>query len=137
MTKKIVTRIDDNGIIREYSIDEDNGLLKEYNKAKVDGGGLRKNGGKLRTDLIPMSSLRSLSRVLGKGAEKYDDNNWRRGMKWSTVQGCLFRHLMKWIDGEDIDDESGLNHMDHVMANVAFLVEYIERYPEGDDRFKE
>ena len=75
MTKKIVTRIDDNGLIREYTIDEDNGLLKECEKVKVDGGGLRKNDGKLRTDLIPMSSLRSLSRVLGKGAEKYDDNN--------------------------------------------------------------
>ena len=105
-------------------------------KVKIDGGGLRKNGGKLRTDLIPMSSLRSLSRVLGKGAEKYADNNWRRGMNWSTVQASLLRHLMLWIDGEDIDDESGLNHMDHVMANVAFLVEYIEVYPEGDDRFK-
>ena len=109
------------------------GLVEQV---KLDGGGLRKNEGKLRTDLVPMSTLRSLARVLGKGAEKYEDNNWRRGMKWSTVQASLLRHLMLWIDGEDIDQESGLNHMDHIMANVAFLLEYIEIYPEGDDRFK-
>ena len=109
------------------------GLVEQV---KLDGGGLRKNEGKLRTDLVPMSTLRSLARVLGKGAEKYEDNNWRRGMKWSTVQASLLRHLMLWIDGEDIDQESGLNHMDHIMANVTFLLEYIEVYPEGDDRFK-
>ena len=109
------------------------GLVEQV---KLDGGGLRKNEGKLRTDLVPMSTLRSLARVLGKGAEKYEDYNWRRGLKWSTVQASLLRHLMLWIDGEDIDQESGLNHMDHIMANVAFLLEYIEIYPEGDDRFK-
>jgi len=105
-------------------------------KVKLDGGGLRKNDGKLRMDLVPMSSLRALARVLGKGCDKYEDNNWRRGMKWSIVQASLLRHLMLWIDGEDIDKESGLNHMDHVAANVAFLLEYIEVFPQGDDRFK-
>ncbi len=104
--------------------------------SNVDGGGLRYDAGKLRMDLVPMSTLRSLARVLGKGAEKYAPNNWRRGMEYSKVVACLLRHLSQWVDGEDIDQESGLNHLDHIMANAAFLVEYNDYYPEGDDRFK-
>lgn len=101
-----------------------------------DGKGSRLNNGKLRMELVPTSMRRALARVFGYGANKYEVNNWKRGMKYSTVLGCLHRHLAAWEDGEDIDVESGLNHMDHVAANVAMLIEYIDYYQQGDDRYK-
>lgn len=103
---------------------------------KVDGGGLRHNTGKLRMDLVPTTAMRALARVMGYGAKKYAPFNWARGMQYSIVIGCLLRHLTAWMDGEDNDPESGLSHLDHVIANVAFLIHYAEHYKAGDDRFK-
>lgn len=111
-----------------------NGRKIEKYTGKIDGGAQRFNEGKLRMELVPTSTMRSLARVMGYGANKYAPNNWKRGMDWSKVIGCLYRHLTAWQDGEDFDSESKLNHMDHVAANVAFLLEYIENFPQGDDR---
>lgn len=104
---------------------------------KVDGGGKRLNSGKLRMDLVPTTAIKALARVLGYGAAKYGtDGNWMRGMSWNIVIGCLYRHLVAFQEGEDNDPESGLSHLDHVIANAAFLVHYAEHYKAGDDRFK-
>ena len=102
----------------------------------VDGGGLRLNSGKLRVDLVPTSAVVALAQVLEVGAKKYADHNWARGMKWSNTYASLYRHLLKWLDGEDVDPESGLSHMAHVLCNAAFLVEYEKTCPHLDDRRK-
>lgn len=103
---------------------------------KVDGKGERKDDGKLPLDLVPVSTNTSLAKVLQVGAKKYARNNWRRGMSWSKVIACMERHLLKLKAGEDFDDESGLKHIEHVLANAAFLNEYYLTCPELDDRFK-
>ena len=101
------------------------------------GDGKRYNEGKLRMDLVPTSSIRSLARVLTYGAGKYAERNWESGMNFSIPYACLLRHLTAWYDGEDLDKESGLNHLDHVMANVAMLIHYVEKcYTELDNRPK-
>jgi hypothetical protein len=105
------------------------------NSYKVDGNAQRFNGGKLRMDLVPVSSINALARVLTYGAEKYDADNWRRGFKYSTPYGCLMRHLTAWQDGEDIDPESGLSHLDHAIANIAMLIEFERECPHLDDRW--
>ena len=40
-----------------------------------------------RFDLIPVGALAALARHYGAGAEKYDDNQWRKGYEWSK-SGC-------------------------------------------------
>lgn len=102
--------------------------------SKIDGGGLRYNTGKLPMELIPPSLLIALAEVLKKGAEKYEPRNWERGMDYSKCYACLLRHLLAWWGGEDLDKESGLHHLKHVACNTAFLLEYLESYPKGDDR---
>lgn len=108
----------------------------ESKKASVDGGGMRFNSGKLPINLIPTSAMYALADVLEYGATKYDDHNWRRGMKWSVPYSCAMRHLLKWFEGEERDEESGREHLSHVMANIAMLVEFSKTCPELDDRFK-
>ena len=98
------------------------------------GKGLRYNNGKPKYELIPQYSLRQFVDVLTKGAEKYEHRNWEKGMKWSTVIGSLKRHLAAFEMGEDYDQETGLLHTSHIMANAAFLTEYYKIYPQGDDR---
>lgn len=106
--------------------------MKEPNKQ--DGGGLRYNQGKLRLDLLPENALRDVAKVFTMGAEKYGDNNWRRGMRWNNVVASLERHLSAFKRGEDFDPESGLPHISHLVANGLFLGEYYTIYPQGDDR---
>jgi len=127
------------------------------------GNGLRYNISKNRLSLIPSDALEGLGNVLTYGANKYtytnfyDDNsnliktekgihesknrkvitganNWRLGMKWSTVIDSLERHLLAYKNGEDYDSESGCMHIDHILTNAAFLKTYYRIYPQGDDR---
>lgn len=102
----------------------------------VDGKGERKNDGKLPMHLIPVSSNMSIARVMAVGAAKYSPHNWRRGMSWSIVMGCLERHYNAFKAGQDIDEESGLRHIELLLCNVAFLNEYFYTCPELDDRYK-
>jgi hypothetical protein len=98
------------------------------------GEGLRFNQGKSRYDLIPAFAQEQYARVLTKGAEKYAERNWERGMPWSKVLASLERHLYAIKRGEDVDPETGLLHSAHVMTNAAFLTEYYKIFPQGDDR---
>ena len=99
-----------------------------------DGGGLRYNEGKPPMELIPPEALWAMAEVLGVGAKKYARRNWERGMSWGTVYACLFRHLLKWFQGQDRDEESGCSHLDHVLWNAMALVVYERRKIGTDDR---
>lgn len=96
--------------------------------------GLRFNEGKLRTDLVPNSAIKGLAKVLTLGAKKYAPRNWEKGMAWSTVTSSLKRHLLAFEQCEDFDPETGLLHVEHILTNAAFLVEFYKTYPQGDDR---
>lgn len=96
--------------------------------------GKKFDSGKLRMDLISSEAMRQLASVLGAGAEKYGDNNWRAGLKWSRVYAAVQRHLTSWNDGETCDPETGLNHLAHAMTGLHFLLEYAKTHAELDDR---
>ena len=96
--------------------------------------GLRYNEGKLRTDLVPAFAQKEYVKVLTKGAQKYAERNWEKGMPWSTILSSMKRHIAAIEAGEDFDHETGLYHAAHVMCNAAFLTEYYRIYPQGDDR---
>jgi hypothetical protein len=91
--------------------------------------------GKIRHDLIPPWVIDQLAQVYTYGAQKYDDDNWRKGLRWrKDVIGPLLRHLWKWIRGERLDDESNCHHLAMVLWNTCALMEY-ERCSIGiDDR---
>lgn len=98
----------------------------------ADGGGLRYNEGKPPLELVPPEVMWALAEVLAHGAKKYARRNWERGMSWASVYACLLRHLLKWFQGEEKDEESGLSHLDHVLWNAMALVVY-ERRGIGED----
>ncbi len=107
----------------------------------VDGGGIKNSMftdyvNKPPLSLVPQALTYAAGRALGFGANKYAANNWRRGMVWSQPASGLLRHITAWLEGEDTDDESGLNHLDHAAACLAFLTHMVsdERYKKLDDR---
>lgn len=99
--------------------------------------GVKNDKGKMRLDLIPAEAKEALGRILTYGAEKYDDNNWRKGIVYSRLLGAVYRHLVLFEKGVDLDDESGLRHIDHALCNLAFLSTFVEENREElDDRFR-
>ena len=95
----------------------------------------RFNENKIRYDLVAPWGMEQIAKVYTYGTIKYDDDNWWKGLKWKKdVLGCIFRHVWKWVRGEKLDDESGLNHLAHAAWNCIALMEY-ERNEIGiDDR---
>lgn len=94
----------------------------------------RYNQGKTRMGLAPAYAQEQYGKVLTYGANKYDDNNWRKGMSWMSVVDSLERHLNAFKQGEDFDPETGLHHTAHIMCNAAFLTEFYKIAPQYDDR---
>lgn len=78
--------------------------------------------------------LGEICNVMQYGAEKYGDNNWKQGATWSRYFSALMRHLWAWWRGEDIDPESGFNHLAHVGANVLFIYWYFNNNVGEDNR---
>lgn len=60
-----------------------------------------------RYDLIPSVAMDCVARVFGFGASKYSDYNWLKGYAWSLSIGALERHLSKFKQSKDWDDEEG------------------------------
>ena len=103
----------------------DGGLYPRTEVVVTDPTTGGQKGSKLaRFDLIPQDALFALAEHFGKGAMKYEDRNWERGYAWSHSFAALNRHLWSWWGGEDVDPETGSNHMTavawHALARVAF-----------------
>jgi hypothetical protein len=96
--------------------------------------GYKKDEGKTRMDLIPVDVLEELGKVYTMGALKYADRNWEKGMHWGRVYAALLRHLFAWWGGENIDKESGLSHMAHVIWGAFTLLAYSKRAIGIDNR---
>jgi len=85
--------------------------------------GLKYDSGKLRWDLLPVETIEEIVKVLTMGANKYADNNWKLLDKADDrYYAALMRHLVEWRKGSKIDQESGLNHLAHVLCNTVFLL---------------
>ncbi|PBC38515.1 hypothetical protein CJ179_38620 [Rhodococcus sp. ACS1] len=87
-----------------------------------------------RYDLIPAVPLRDLAEHYGRGAEKYDDNQWRKGYEWSKSFAALQRHAWQFWSGEDYDEETGSPHMAAVAWHAFALLEFMRTHPNFDDR---
>jgi hypothetical protein len=88
-----------------------------------------------RYDLIPVDALRQIAEHYGRGAEKYDDNQWRKGYEWSKSFAALIRHANQFWGGEDYDEETGSNHMAAVAWHALTLLTFFEEHPDFDDRY--
>jgi hypothetical protein len=96
---------------------------------------MRNNQGKLEWSLVDFESLEPLVEVLMFGAEKYDAHNWKKGMPVTKVCESMLRHTFAFMNGQDLDEESKLSHIGHIMCNAMFLSRFMMSMPEWDDRY--
>jgi hypothetical protein len=91
---------------------------------------LRYNNGKPDYSLIPMAAMQEAAKVLEYGATKYEIDNWMKPTDWRISYACLMRHMAAWQSGEDLDPESGRNHLGHAMCNILQMLYMLENHPE-------
>lgn len=117
-----------------------------------------------RHDLIPGGPLNRLAEHFGRGARKYENHQWRQGYEWSKSYSAIQRHLLAFWAGEDYDvcsndpegcafvttkgdvylpieddtcyNHTGSHHMTAVAWHAFVLLEFIETFPDHDDRYK-
>ena len=89
-------------------------LLEEGDRA------LRYNEGKPKWSYVHYDSLIPMIRVLEYGALKYAPFNWKKPMPLDEILESMQRHLAALMDGEEVDEESGISHMGHIMCNAMF-----------------
>lgn len=89
-----------------------------------------------RFDLLPPHQLWRLAEHYGKGAEKYGDDNYRKGYDWKYSIAALERHLTQFKMGEDVDEETGTLHIIAAAWHCFTLAEYFDTHPEYDSRLK-
>lgn len=97
---------------------------EDLNNMKVNKEqALRYNEGKpeLSYVLDVMPALKDMVAVLEFGANKYARNNWKKGFPKEKLLDSMLRHIDAFYSGEDIDPESGLPHVGHILCNAAFL----------------
>jgi len=74
--------------------------------------------------------------IWAKGAEKYEAGNWQKGQ--SLVKGIdsLQRHVTALLNGEDLDKETGLPHVGHMITCAKIIARAYLKGGEFDDRVK-
>lgn len=94
----------------------------------------RLDKGKSPVGLVPPEVIWALADILQYGAKKYSPRAWEEGGPWMRTYASALRHMLKWAEGEDIDPESNLPHIEHALCNIAFLVTYTRRRVGEDTR---
>lgn len=89
----------------EYTI-KDSGKREKYPSGAVRDT----NDGKIRWDLVPKECLKRIAIQYTKGAKKYEENNWKRGIPTERFKESMERHMMQYLLGE--------NDEDHLAATV-------------------
>lgn len=83
-------------------------------------------GGKGKFELLPMRALNALAIYFEKGADKYGDRNWEKGIPYSSFVNSGLRHLGQFMTGKK--DE---NHLVACVWNLICLLDTKLRVEEG------
>lgn len=115
------------------------GILKEIREGRVEmptecssyeevTEGKKYDNGKNRMGLVLQgfsNALWEVGRVGTFGCQKYGEFNWcYLDNAKSRYKDALFRHLFQYMQGKDLDDESGIKHLSHACWNCLALLEF-------------
>ena len=87
--------------------------------------------------LVPWGAMVGVAKVLAEGARKYGPFNWRhKPIGRMAYYEAALRHITAAMDGEDIDPESSLAHIDHAIAGLLIERDATANGTCKDDRHK-
>jgi len=89
---------------------------------------------------IPLGLLPAAGKIYGAlamvdGAAKYSSYNWReKKVRMTIYLDAIERHLLAFRDGEDTAQDSGVNHLGHIISCASILADATEGGFLIDDR---
>lgn len=84
--------------------------------------------GKGRYDLMSPVATRRECQLLERGAVKYGDRNWEKGMPISVFLDSAIRHIFNYLEGEATED-----HLAAARWNIGCAMHMEEKHPELQD----
>ena len=126
-------------LLKSLSLQNRDWIVEQYNRNRPFKDHItadRFNEGKMAWELVDFESLEPLVEVLMFGATKYSKDNWKKGQAITELLGSLFRHIIAFQNGEDLDEESGKSHIGHAMCNLMFIQFVLTHHEKFDDRNK-
>lgn len=96
-----------------------------------------------RPDLVPTRSHMAGGRAFAVGVAKHGLGKTGRGTyrdagteqsEVETHRASFFRHWCAFWSGQSNDPDSGLSHLDHMVAQLAIIVDLVEDPPNLPDR---
>lgn len=85
--------------------------------------GTKYDVGKPKLALIPPIAERLEGMALTYGEDKYGKHNYQQGLEALRLLSAAKRHISEWIDGNEVDEESGIHHLGHARANLGMLLQ--------------
>lgn len=103
-----------------------------------DAGGSKKGMKLPQLGGLDPVALWEVSKVSGYGSIKYGRTNYlQSGYDYSLSFDAMLRHIMRWLSGEDYDQESKCHHLAHAAWHCMALISFQQRGIGNDDRFEE
>ena len=84
---------------------------------------------------VPPAALFRVGQVMQVGAAKYGPMNWRDApVTRSTYINAALRHIFSDWDGQDLDEETHLDHLAHAAACLLLVLDAKLQGTLNDDR---
>lgn len=115
---------------------KDSGTRDSFTTGAVRDG----QTGKGRFDLLPYHALERVAQVFEKGAEKYADRNWEKGIPTHRFMDSGLRHALKHLAGRRDEDHLAMAVWNFLCLletehriRVARLPAELDTLPPGED----
>lgn len=102
------------------------------NYMNLENKSLRYNENKPHWALVDFKSIEPMVKVLEYGTLKYSRDNWKKGLDTTEILESLSRHLFALMSGEEVDSESQLPHIGHIMCNAMMYQYHLNKNKENE-----
>ena len=86
-------------------------------------------------NLVPPALIIYAAEGMRDGAKKYGPFNWRESkVRASIYLAAAMRHLLAYLDGQELAEDSGVHHLAHAVAGLGILIDAKENRCLIDDR---
>lgn len=81
----------------------------------------RKTENKPNINKVCPDYIKGMARVLDFGDDKYGEKNWTEYTNVNELISALMRHIDCFRKGNRLDEQSGLEHLDHAATNIMIV----------------
>lgn len=91
---------------------------------------------KPRISLLPYELVWETAKAMSYGAKKYSTWNYREGIDVLFLIDAAQRHIIQFVNGEDVDEESQTHHLGNAASNLGMALWMCYNKPERDNRWR-